>query len=212
MEPLTASDDGKFGYVAFEAYAEQWQGIILAVVPLHPEAWNGPKPIYQFVWLKLVADSETTIPGTPHSKFRCLGSQAVSASGSVAFFGSNCTTQRRGSKQDKRNAHAADPYPAVFPGIYLWSVAQEGEIEVVANPSKTLTRWDKRTEQLVGFTDPAMGSDGTVAFVALTSAGNKGVFATNPTGKYLSMLASTGEPVPGASQRMFENFPYTPSA
>jgi len=171
--------------------------------------WNGPKPIYQFVGLKVVADSETIIPGTSHSKFRCLGSQAVSSSGSVAFFGSNCTTQRHGSKQDERDAHAADLYPAVFPGIYLWSVGQEGEIQVVADSSKTLTRWDKRTEQLVGFTDPAMGSDGTVAFVALTSAGNKGVFATNPTGKYLSMLTTTGAPVPGASQRKFENFIHT---
>jgi len=200
---VTANEDGSVAYIVFEASgswgpsAVPWQGILIATASLRSFHLD----------MKVVADSNTLMPGTS-SYFNCVGSQAVSMTGVVAFFGSNCTTE---SKKGKRLAHSDslvhsnDLYPFVFPGIFKWS--HHTGIMTVASAATKVPGSVK--DQFQGFSDPAIGSDGTIAFIALTNGG-RGVFASSPR-DVLTTVAATSQSVPGAVGQVFKGFPFLPS-
>jgi len=205
---IAASADGKEAYVVFQAWGDgnRWQGIIHAKVTFDvAHADVIPE-------LTIVADSNTVIPGTlKHSptRFGCLGSQAVSDAGDVVFFGSNCSQSGSTHKESDHTSQQASSFThagEVYPGIFRWS--RSSGLSVVADPSIPVPL-GSAGEAFVGFSDPAIGSDGTAAFVASTG-GALGVFASDPSSGRLSAVATTSTPVPGASG-MFGNFPYVPS-
>jgi hypothetical protein len=195
---VAESPSGGQIYVTFEAFGDGWQGIVQATVVIIDGTPLPPT-------LVVVADTETSIPGTKHSdasSFRCLGSQAIASSGDVVFFGSNCSSvdksfSRRSRHEQRSDSHSGD----VYPGVFRWSA---GKLSVIADPS-TPVPGGTASEKFIGFSDPTISHDGTAAFVALTTGGEK-VIAVSTPDKQLSIAASTASPV-----TKFTDLPFVPS-
>jgi len=195
---VAESPSGGTIHVAFEAYGDRWQGIIHASVVII----NGvPLPPN----LAVVVDTETTIPGVKPSQastFRCLGSQAVSTTGDVVFFGSNCSSAEDSIKRRHRRGQHSDSHAGdVYPGIFRWSA---GKMTIVAD-SSTRVPGASASEKFVGFSDPTISHEGTAAFVAMTSAGEKVIGVASPD-QPLSIAASTSDPT-----TRFSDLPFVPS-
>lgn len=210
---VTYGADGELAYVAFQASATGWQGIVLAKYRL-----TNPNLPVEFT---VVADSKTLIPKTKLPML-CLGSQAVSETGDVVFFASHCSDSATGSpavaaqraaqmmfRTQRKRFHSLASAGDVNPGIFHWS-ATEG-LTVVADPQTAVPAGAFTTAaQFVAFSNPAISRDGTCAFVGETSVG-LGIFTANPMGQGLSAVATTATLVPGSSSALFSDFPYVPS-
>jgi len=209
------SHDQAHALVAFEAktgaYSSGWRGILLAKVPLNAPA---------VVSLLKVVDNKMSMPGTSNI-FKCITSPAVSQTGDVVFFGSQCGSSRASEmvtdqfnnlvkfKGEPVSQHALTKHrqvgvPDLHAGVWRWSA---GTILALANEN-TQVPGGPHGEGFMSFSQPAIGIDGTVGFVALGNNGSYGMYKTTSSG--LAVIANKQVAVPGYEDK-FQNFPQPPS-
>lgn len=176
------------------------------------------------VRLSKVADTSTTIPGTSLS-YKCLSVPRVTAQRHVIFFGSHCGST--GASQMVQNQwsnlalyddqpvsqHPLTSHRDVSVGVSvlspgLWRAA-EGAIAAVASDQSVVPDGNPG-ESFVAFSDPGVGIDGTVAFVALGDNQSYGIYKVRTDGG-VEVVANNRMEVPGFPGCNFANFPQVPS-
>lgn len=92
------------------------------------------------------------------------------------------------------------------PGIWRWN---SGALEAVADDLVDVPSGPSG-ERFTAFSNPAIGVDGTTAFVGLGNNGSYGIFRQRP-GQVLKLVVSRQDDVPGYEGSKFTNFPQPPS-
>lgn len=214
---VEVSEDGRSLLVSFAARAGTvWRGIMLAEVPVGDEGGS--------VQFSKVADTSTTIPGTS-VMYKCLSVPKVTAQRHVIFFGSHCGSV--GASQMVQNQwsnlalyddqpvtqHPLTSHRGVSVGVSVLSPgiwrAAEGAITAVASDQTPIPDGNPG-ESFVAFSDPGVGIDGTVAFVALGNNGSYGIYKVRTDGG-AEVVANKHREVPGFPGCNFANFPQVPS-
>jgi hypothetical protein len=212
---VEVSEEGGSVLVSFAARAGTvWRGIMLAEVSVE----TGD------VKLSTVADTSTLIPGTD-LPFKCLSVPQVTAGRQVVFFGSHCGSSGASAMVQNQWSNLAlyDDQPVaqhpltghrdvsvgvsvLSPGLWR-SVG--GELSAVAS-DQTEVPQGQPGETFTAFSNPGVGIDGTVAFVALGSNQSYGVYKSRATGG-LELVVNNKVDVPGYPGCAFANFPQPPS-
>jgi len=203
-------------FVSFSArtgsYAYGWRGIILASLPVDGSS----------VSLTLVVDNAMTMP-VSGAAFTCIDGSNVNSKGDVYFFGSQCgsngvsamvtnqfnSLMMYNGQRVFRDALTKDRQLAVsglHAGIWEWS---KGSISAVAN-AETRVPGGSSTSRFTAFSNPGVGLDGTVSFVARgTEDYNYGIYKMTSAG--LAVVVDMYTDVPGYSGCKFSYFPQPPS-